>query len=78
MVEMKLPRIGMTMEEATIVRWYRQVGDPVQAGEPLYEFETEKVTQVVESPMAGRLAEILAAEGADVAVDAVVCVLATT
>jgi len=75
-VELKLPRIGMTMEEATVVKWHRQVGEKVAAGKPLYEFETEKVTQVVESPVAGTVAEIRVGEGEDVLVDGVVCVLA--
>jgi len=52
-VELKLARVGMNMEEATIVKWHRKVGDAVAAGDPLYEFETEKVTQVAEAPVEG-------------------------
>jgi pyruvate/2-oxoglutarate dehydrogenase complex dihydrolipoamide acyltransferase (E2) component len=43
-LSLKLPMFGMNMEEATIVKWHRQPGEPIRKGEPLYEIETEKVT----------------------------------
>ena len=72
---LKLGRIGMTMEEATIVRWAKQPGEAFVKGEVLYEIETEKVTQEVEAPGNGTLIEILAPEGAEVAVNDNVCVV---
>ncbi|MEP1206143.1 MAG: lipoyl domain-containing protein [Rhizobiaceae bacterium] len=72
---MKLTRVGMTMEEATIVRWAKQPGDSFAEGDVLYEIETEKVTQEVEAPGNGTLVEILAPEGAEVAVGEDVCVV---
>ena len=44
-VRVRLPKIGMTMEEATVVRFCRQPGESFQAGDPLYEIETEKVSR---------------------------------
>ena len=44
-VRVKLPKIGMTMEEATIVRFCRQPGEAFSKGDPLYEIETEKISQ---------------------------------
>ena len=46
-VRVKLPKIGMTMEEATIVRFCRQPGEAFRKGDPLYEIETEKISQEV-------------------------------
>ena len=76
-VTLKLTRVGMTMEEATIVRWAKQPGDTFAEGEVLYEIETEKVTQEVEAPGTGTLVEILAPEGSDIAVGDNVCVVDT-
>ena len=72
---LKLTRVGMTMEEATIVRWAKQPGESFKEGEVLYEIETEKVTQEVEAPGSGTLVEILAPEGAEVEVGDDVCVV---
>ncbi len=61
--EIKLPRLGQGMESGTIVRWLKAVGDPVKAREPLYELDTDKVTQEVESEVDGVLLEIVVQEG---------------
>ncbi|HET8607087.1 MAG TPA: dihydrolipoamide acetyltransferase family protein [Gaiellaceae bacterium] len=61
--EVKVPRLGQGMESGTIVRWLKAEGDEVAKGEPLYEFDTEKVTQEVEAEAAGVLLKILVAEG---------------
>ena len=47
--EVKLPRLGQGMESGTIVKWLKSEGDNVQKGEPLYELDTDKVTQEVEA-----------------------------
>ncbi|MCS7007432.1 MAG: biotin/lipoyl-containing protein, partial [Thermoleophilia bacterium] len=62
-VEVKLPRLGQGMESGTIVRWLKQVGDQVVKGEPLYELDTDKVTQEVEAEADGTLLHILVPEG---------------
>jgi pyruvate dehydrogenase E2 component (dihydrolipoamide acetyltransferase) len=47
--DVKLPRLGQGMESGVIVRWLKSEGEPVAKGEPLYELDTDKVTQEVES-----------------------------
>jgi pyruvate dehydrogenase E2 component (dihydrolipoamide acetyltransferase) len=61
--EVKLPRLGQGMESGTIVRWFKAEGDPVKKREPLYELDTDKVTQEVESDIDGVLLKIVVAEG---------------
>ena len=61
--EVKLPRLGQGMESGTIVKWLKSEGDHVEKGEPLYELDTDKVTQEVESDFAGTLLKIAIAEG---------------
>jgi pyruvate dehydrogenase E2 component (dihydrolipoyllysine-residue acetyltransferase) len=61
--EVKLPRLGQGMESGTIVRWLKAEGDRVEKGEPLYELDTEKVTQEVEAEASGVLLKIAIAEG---------------
>ena len=69
-VDIKVPALGESVTEAEVAKWYKQVGDAVDADEPLVELETDKVTLEVNAPAAGVLAEILAAEGAEVEVGA--------
>jgi pyruvate dehydrogenase E2 component (dihydrolipoamide acetyltransferase) len=73
-IEVKLPRLGQGMESGVIVRWLKAEGDAVAKGDPLYELDTDKVTQEVESEVAGTLAKILVAEG-EVDVGATVAVI---
>jgi pyruvate dehydrogenase E2 component (dihydrolipoamide acetyltransferase) len=61
--EIKLPRLGQGMESGTIVRWLKSEGDTVEKGEPLYELDTEKVTQEVEADASGVLLKIAVQEG---------------
>ena len=67
-VDISLPRLGQGMESGTIVRWLKQEGDQVEKGEPLYELDTEKVTQEVEADASGVLLKILAGEGEEIEV----------
>jgi pyruvate dehydrogenase E2 component (dihydrolipoamide acetyltransferase) len=62
-VEVKLPRLGQGMEAGTIVRWLKGEGENVAKGEPLYELDTDKVTQEVEAEADGVLLKIVVAEG---------------
>jgi pyruvate dehydrogenase E2 component (dihydrolipoamide acetyltransferase) len=63
------------MESGTIVRWLKAEGDSVERDEPLYELDTEKVTQEVEAPVAGVLLRILAGEGEEIEVGKPICVI---
>src|SRR5207247_3964065 len=61
--EIKLPRLGQGMESGTIVKWLKSEGDAVSKGEPLYELDTDKVTQEVEADASGVLLKIAVQEG---------------
>ena len=61
--EVKLPRLGQGMESGTIVRWLKTEGDAIAKGEPLYELDTDKVTQEVEAESDGVLLKIVVADG---------------
>jgi pyruvate dehydrogenase E2 component (dihydrolipoamide acetyltransferase) len=61
--EIKLPRLGQGMESGTIVKWLKSEGDQVEKGEPLYELDTDKVTQEVEADASGVLLKIAIPEG---------------
>ena len=61
--EIKLPRLGQGMESGTIVKWLKSEGERVEKGEPLYELDTDKVTQEVEADASGVLLKIAVAEG---------------
>ena len=62
-VAVKLPRLGQGMEAGTIVRWLKSEGDQVAKGDPLYELDTDKVTQEVEAEATGVVLKILVPEG---------------
>jgi pyruvate dehydrogenase E2 component (dihydrolipoyllysine-residue acetyltransferase) len=61
--EIKLPRLGQGMESGTIVKWLKSEGESVEKGEPLYELDTDKVTQEVEADASGVLLKIAISEG---------------
>ncbi|PCJ60665.1 MAG: dihydrolipoyllysine-residue succinyltransferase [Rhodospirillaceae bacterium] len=69
--EIVVPALGESVTEATVAKWFKAVGDTVTADEPLLELETDKVTLEIPAPATGKLSEIVAADGADVAVGAV-------
>ncbi len=63
-----MPKAGMAMETGTIIRWFKNVGDPVTAGEPLLEIQTDKVAMEVEAEVSGYLIAVLCKPGEEVAV----------
>lgn len=73
--EVKMPQMGESIAEGTIVRWLKQVGDPVKRDEPLFEISTDKVDAEIPAPTAGVLSEILVKEGETVAVNTVVAII---
>jgi len=74
--EIVLPQWGMEMQEATIVKWLKQEGDPIREGEPLVEVETAKIETEIESIASGVVAHILVPEGATVPIRTVLAVVA--
>jgi pyruvate dehydrogenase E2 component (dihydrolipoamide acetyltransferase) len=73
--QVTLPRLGQGMESGTIVRWLKSEGDAIEKGEPLYELDTEKVTQEVEADASGVLLKILANEGEEIQVGKAIAVI---
>ena len=69
--EIKVPSLGKSITEATVSKWLKRPGEAVAADEPIAELETDKVTLEVPAPASGTLSEILAEEGANVPVGAV-------
>jgi pyruvate dehydrogenase E2 component (dihydrolipoyllysine-residue acetyltransferase) len=61
--EVKLPRLGQGMESGSVVKWLKAEGDTVERGQPLYELDTDKVTQEVEAEASGVLLKIVVREG---------------
>jgi pyruvate dehydrogenase E2 component (dihydrolipoamide acetyltransferase) len=59
LVAQEIPKVGLVMEEVKVVRWLKNVGDAVVAGETLLEVETEKSVVEIEAAVSGRLAQIL-------------------
>jgi 2-oxoglutarate dehydrogenase E2 component (dihydrolipoamide succinyltransferase) len=68
--EIRVPALGESVTEATIAKWFKNVGDTVKADEPMVELETDKVTVEVPAPASGKLSAIAAASGSTVKVGA--------
>lgn len=78
MVEVFMPKLGLTMREGTVVQWLKAEGEFVSKGEVLLEISTEKITNSIEAPVGGTLAKILVPEGEVAPVGAVVALLAAS
>lgn len=74
-VEVRLPQWGMGMTEGTVVKWLKEVGDRVEADEPIVEIEAAKATSEVSSPVAGILTERMYEEDDTVEVQAVLAII---
>lgn len=70
-VEVRMPQLGLTMEEGTVSKWIKQEGDSVKAGDVLLEITTDKLTSEVTAETEGTLIKIVAQEGDDVPVKGV-------
>ena len=68
--EIRVPALGESVTEATIAKWFKNIGDAVKADEPMVELETDKVTVEVPAPASGKLSSISAASGSTVKVGA--------
>lgn len=70
-----MPQMGESIQEGTVTKWHKKVGDKVQREEILFEISTDKVDTEIPSPVEGVLTEILAKEGETIKVNAVVAVI---
>ncbi|MBX6396339.1 MAG: 2-oxo acid dehydrogenase subunit E2, partial [Alicyclobacillaceae bacterium] len=64
--EIVMPKLGMAMENGTVVAWLKQVGEPVEKGEVVVQVQSEKIEYDVESPASGVLIDIVVPEGGTV------------
>lgn len=71
MAEIKVPTLGESVSEATVAKWLKKEGDSVAADETIVELETDKVTLEVNAPSAGVISRIIAPEGSNVGVGAI-------
>ena len=71
-----LPKWGVSMQDAILVRWLVQVGDAVIKGEPIAEFETDKVEVELEAPVSGTISQLLVAAEETVDVGGVIAEIA--
>ena len=74
-IELLVPALGESVVEATVAKWMKSSGDTINADEPIVELETEKVTLEVPSPISGVLKEIVANEGDNVEVGALLGII---
>ncbi|GAB4113907.1 MAG: dihydrolipoamide acetyltransferase family protein [Roseiflexaceae bacterium] len=72
MADITMPKMGFDMQEGTIVRWIKKLGDTVTKGEPIAEIETDKVTIEIEAFASGTLTEIIVKEGQVAPVNSVI------
>ncbi|HET9723642.1 MAG TPA: 2-oxoglutarate dehydrogenase, E2 component, dihydrolipoamide succinyltransferase [Actinomycetota bacterium] len=68
MTSVKMPQLGETVVEGTILKWLKAEGDPVELDEPLFEISTDKVDTEVPSVASGTLTKIIVPEGTTVSV----------
>ena len=74
-IKLLVPALGESVVEATVAKWMKSSGDKINADEPIVELETEKVTLEVPSPISGVLNEIVANEGDNVEVGALLGII---
>lgn len=75
-VEVLLPKMGESVAEATIIKWLKNEGDPIEADEPIIEIATDKVDSEVPAPAAGILVKKSCKEGDVVQVGQVIAIIA--
>ncbi len=73
--EIQMPRLGVTMKQGTIGKWFKKEGDKVEKGEVLFEVETEKLTKKIEAPASGIIRRIIVQEKHAVPVSATIALI---
>ncbi|NGX50764.1 MAG: Dihydrolipoyllysine-residue succinyltransferase component of 2-oxoglutarate dehydrogenase complex [Chlamydiae bacterium] len=76
--EIKLPKLGESIMSATVVQWFKKVGDPVKLDEPLLEVSTDKVNSEIPSPVSGTVTKILATIDEELDVGAPLALIASS
>ncbi len=76
-LKITLPKLGESIVSATVVQWFKKVGDSVALDEPLLEVSTDKINSEIPSPASGILTEILAGPGQELQVGETLAVLST-
>jgi len=76
-IDIEMPKMGESVMEGTIIKWYKKVGDKIGKDETIFEISTDKVDTEIPSPVDGTLAEILIGEQETVAVGTLVAKIAT-
>lgn len=76
-VKIKLPKLGESIVSATVVQWFKKVGDPIKLDEPLLEVSTDKVNSEIPSPVSGILKEIHASPDEELDVGALIATITT-
>ena len=71
-----MPKLGLTMTEGTVSKWLKKVGDAVNQGEPLFDVETDKLTNTIEASASGVLRHLFVEEGTTVPVLEKVAIIA--
>src|SRR5580692_3831629 len=74
-IKVLLPKLGESILSATVVQWFKKIGDPVNLDEPLLEVSTDKVNSEIPSPAAGILKEIHANPDQELQVGALIAVI---
>ena len=76
-IEVRMPKLGLTMETGTIVKWLKKEGDRVEKDEVIANIETEKLIGEIKAPASGVLEKILKKEGEEVPGGEVVAIIKT-
>ncbi len=77
-LKITLPKLGESIVSATVVQWFKKVGDSIALDEPLLEVSTDKINSEIPSPAAGTLLEILAKPGQELQVGETLAILSTS
>ncbi len=76
-IEVPMPKMGESLQEGTIAKWLKKVGDKIERDEPILEISTDKVDTEVPAPSSGILTKILAEESETVEVGEIVSIIET-
>lgn len=76
-VDVKIPKLGLTVTEAQIIEWYKQVGEPIARGETLCVIDVDKSSVELPSPVSGIVSEIIGQVGNEYSVGDIIAIVAS-